>query len=143
MDNVFESYIAKMLKASLNPGDYEISVQDRRFFLFDDPRQFLMKPDIVVRRKKDGAVFIFDTKWKLLSASKPYYGISQADMYQMYAYQMKYKSKEVTLLYPFMDSFTVNKSISYKSNDGAVITVRFIDLFDMPSGLGEIISAIS
>ena len=47
-----------------------------------------------------------DTKWKRLSGSlKNNYGISQADMYQMYAYQKKYEAKGnnvngVTLLYP-------------------------------------------
>ena len=41
-----------------------------------------------------------DTKWKVLSEDKANYGISQADMYQMYAYQKKYNAKNVTLLYP-------------------------------------------
>ncbi|MEY8330768.1 hypothetical protein AALB81_15795 [Lachnospiraceae bacterium 48-33] len=31
--------------------------------------------------------YIMDTKWKVLSDAKPNYGISQADMYQMYTYQ--------------------------------------------------------
>ena len=55
---------------------------------FNEPgKKFLMKPDIVVKRKSDKAVFVLDTKWKLLDAGKANYGISQADMYQMYAYQ--------------------------------------------------------
>lgn len=63
-----------------------------------------MRPDIVVKRKADGAVFILDTKWKILADSKTNYGISQADMYQMYAYQKKYGANHVTLVYPKTDN---------------------------------------
>ena len=31
-------------------------------------------------------ITVLDAKWKLLSAAQQNYGISQADMYQMYAY---------------------------------------------------------
>ena len=53
-----------------------------------------------------------DTKWKLLDASdhRNKYGISQADMYQLYAYGHKYlkKSKppkKLMLVYPKTDKF--------------------------------------
>ena len=91
-----------------------------------------MKPDIVVTRKSDGVKFIMDTKWKLLSESKQNYGISQADMYQMYAYQKKYSAQSttqnVTLLYPQTDSVSQN-NIEFSSEDGIIVRVRFVDLF--------------
>lgn len=45
---------------------------------------------------------IFDTKWKKLDPSgrSRNYGISTADMYQMYAYAKRYKANDVWLLYP-------------------------------------------
>ena len=89
-----------------------------------------MKPDIVVTRKSDGAIFIMDTKWKVLSESKANYGISQADMYQMYAYQKKYSSENVTLLYPKTENVS-KVDIEFSSDDGVVIKVRFVDLFDI------------
>ena len=54
---------------------------------------------------------MIDTKWKLLDASNrgKNYGISQADMYQLYAYGHKYlKSealKKLIMIYPKTDKF--------------------------------------
>ena len=68
----------------------------------------------------------------MLSESKQNYGISQADMYQMYAYQKKYSvqstTKNVTLLYPQTDSVSRN-DIEFSSEDGIIVRVRFVDLF--------------
>lgn len=88
METLFESYIATKLKMVLNQSEYSLSVQDKKYHLFDKPsRKFLIKPDIVVKHRASGTVFVLDTKWKILSDLKQNYGISQADMYQMYAYQ--------------------------------------------------------
>ena len=138
MEALFESYIAQKIRKYLSPNEFTVSIQDRSYHLFDTPRQFLMKPDIVVKRKQDGAVFILDTKWKLLSQTKANYGISQADMYQMYAYQKKYQAENVTMLYPATDTLTFDRQIPFQSNDGALVTVTFIDLFDLPSSFSEL-----
>ena len=131
METVFESYIATLLKKELIPQGYAVSVQDRKFHLFDEPdKKFLLKPDIVITRKSDGAKFIVDTKWKILFENKPSYGISQADMYQMYAYQKKYASENITLLYPKTEHVSRN-DIEFSSDDGAVVKVRFADLFNI------------
>lgn len=83
-----------------------------------------------------------DTKWKLLSASKTHYGISPADMYQMYAYQKKYKARSVTLLYPQTDSISLEKDICYESDDGAVVYVKFVDLFDVENSIRQIAESL-
>ena len=131
METVFESYVATLLRKELIPKGYSVSAQDRKYHLFDEPdKKFLMKPDIVITRKSDGCIFVMDTKWKVLSESKPNYGISQADMYQMYAYQKKYSSESVTLLYPKTEN--VHKdNIEFASDDGVTVRVRFVDLFDI------------
>jgi 5-methylcytosine-specific restriction enzyme subunit McrC len=119
-----------MLKRELIPKGYSVSAQDRKYHLFDEPeKKFLMKPDIVITRKSDGCIFVMDTKWKVLSESKPNYGISQADMYQMYAYQKKYSSENVTVLYPKTENISKD-DIEFSSEDGVAVKVRFIDLFD-------------
>ncbi len=128
MEMLFESYIAALLRKQLNPAEYAISTQDQRFHLFDAPKRFLLRPDIVVRRKSDGAIFVMDTKWKLLSDTKANYGISQADMYQMYAYQKKYGAQNVTLFYPQTD-WAADVG-TFQSEDGVRVVVRFVDLFD-------------
>jgi len=55
---------------------------------------------------------VIDTKWKLLDeyAERKNYNISQADMYQLYAYGKKYTSvthePRLVLLYPSNPNFT-------------------------------------
>lgn len=48
----------------------------------------------------------------------------------MFAYQKKYTSENVTLLYPLTDKVVQNKDINFLSYDGTEIKIRFIDLFD-------------
>ncbi|MBQ8790562.1 MAG: McrC family protein [Ruminiclostridium sp.] len=140
METLFESYIAVQLKRLLNNSDYTVSAQDKTHHLFENPTKFLMKPDIVI--KNDSNVFVMDTKWKLLSEAKANYGISQADMYQMYAYQKKYNAQNVTLLYPMTDKVDDKKVIEYSSLDGAVVRAKFVDLFNVKESLSAIINDI-
>ena len=139
METLFESYVAHLLKKQLNPMEYTVSPQDKRFHLFDEPnKRFLLKPDIVVKQNADQAIIVLDTKWKLLSEAKPNYGISQADMYQMYAYQKKYDAQKVMLLYPTSDSISADKRITFKSDDGVDVEVKFIDLFNALQSIQKI-----
>ena len=142
METLFESYIAAQLKKMLGNSGYTLSAQDKTYHLFDEPRKFLMKPDIVIKNKALGQVFVMDTKWKVLSDAKANYGISQADMYQMYAYQKKYTSENVTLLYPLTERVEKDKDIRFLSHDGTEIKIRFIDLFDLRTSLYKVISEI-
>lgn len=140
METLFESYIAVQLKRLLNNSDYTVSAQDKTHHLFENPTKFLMKPDIVI--KNNSNVFVMDTKWKLLSEAKANYGISQADMYQMYAYQKKYNAESVTLLYPMTDKVDDEKTIEYSSLDGAIVKAKFVDLFNVKDSLSTIINEV-
>lgn len=138
MEKLFESYIAVQLQKLLKTKDFQVYMQDKTYHLFTLPvKKFLMKPDIVINRKSDKAVFVCDTKWKLLDDEKNNYGISQADMYQMYVYQKKYNARNITLIYPLTKQVT-NTDIEYKSGDGVIARVQFIDLFDVKNSLTEI-----
>lgn len=139
METLFESFIATKLKKLLTGTGYILSAQDKTYHLFDLPKKFLMKPDIVIKNKELKKVLVMDTKWKVLADAKSNYGISQADMYQMYAYQKKYQSESVTLLYPLTEKVEQNKSIEFYSNDGVLIKVRFIDLFNLNPSLEKIV----
>ena len=101
-----------------------------------------MKPDIVITNKVLERVFVMDTKWKVLSDAKANYGISQADMYQMYAYQKKYTSENVTLLYPLTEKVEQDKDIRFLSHDGTEIKIRFVDLFNVGSSLQQLLQEI-
>lgn len=143
METLFESYIATLMRQKLPSQNFHVSVQDKTYHLFSHPaKKFLLKPDIVVTRRADGAVFICDTKWKLLSQRKPNYGISQADMYQMYAYQKKYQAKSVLLLYPLCDGLTHGVIPDFKSDDGVSVKVKLIDLLDIQHSMDGIRSCI-
>lgn len=138
METLFESYVAAELKKTLAHSDYTLTAQDRTYHLFDEPRRFLMKPDIVIKSRALGQVFVMDTKWKVLSDAKANYGVSQSDMYQMYAYQKKYKSENITLLYPLTENVKDTENIEFISHDGTLIKIRFVDLFDLKNSLGRI-----
>ena len=139
METLFESYIAALLKKELTPKGFTVSAQDRKYHLFDEPdKKFLMKPDIVITRKLDGCIFVMDTKWKVLSESKPNYGISQADMYQMYAYSKKYETSEIWLLYPVNVAMRDHEPIQFDSGDGTVVRIHFVDVADIENSLNKL-----
>ncbi|MDO5138325.1 MAG: restriction endonuclease, partial [Oscillospiraceae bacterium] len=60
MEKVFESFVAQQLKKVLLDLNWEISFQDKGYYLFDSPRQFALRPDIVITRE-DGSKAILDT----------------------------------------------------------------------------------
>lgn len=138
METLFESYIAALLKKHLTPLGYSVSAQDKSYYLFDDPKRFAMRPDIVIRRKSDGTIFVIDTKWKILSDSKANYGISQADMYQMYAYQKKYSAEYILLLYPKTEKVLEGEAITFKSKDGITVNIEFLDMFSIEESVRNI-----
>ena len=130
METVFESYVASLIKKELNGSVYSFSAQDKSYHLFNYPKKiFRLRPDLVIRNKSDKSVFVMDTKWKMLSDGKPNLGISQADMYQMYAYQKKYNAKTITLLYPKNNEDISKDKLCFDSGDGAIVNVKFIDLY--------------
>lgn len=106
MEKVFEDYITYLFKKY--SCDYHVTAQDRSIFLVTHKSRgkFRLRPDIVVT-DNNSPVLIIDTKWKLLNSYKgrDNYGISQSDMYQLYAYGKKYqfehhRTPHLVLLYP-------------------------------------------
>lgn len=135
MEKVFESFVAQQLKKALLDLDWEVSSQDKGYFLFDSPRQFALRPDIVITRE-DGSKVILDTKWKSL-VDKPglNYGISQSDMYQMYAYAKKYGTSEIWLLYPVNPEMRGKQDISFDSDDGVNVRLFFVDVANIEDSM--------
>lgn len=137
MEKIFESYVASELKKYLRDKDWSISTQDKGFYLFDEPEKFSLRPDIVIT-KENGEIIILDTKWKILiDNERKNYGVSQADMYQMYAYAKKYDSKKVFVIYPLspeMNQYATTKEIKYMSED-ILIQILFINLLEVEKSL--------
>jgi len=135
MEKVYESYVAKYLKKILEKDGWDVSSQDRGYYLFIEPRlQFALIPDIICKHGK--RTIIMDTKWKkLINNERINYGISQSDMYQMYAYSKKYKTSEIWLLYPLNDEMKEHSEISFNSGDGTTVNIYFVDLENIQSSL--------
>ncbi len=143
METLFESYVASKLNKYLDKLSFSTSIQDKSYHLFDHPKKkFLIKPDIVVKNKLNKDIFVLDTKWKVLSGTKHNYGILQCDMYQMYAYQKKYLSRNVILLYPNTDKISSIENIEFEALDGALIKIRFIDLMDVKASIAKVVDEL-
>lgn len=140
MEKVFEAYVARNLKKVFADLDWDISAQDKGYHLFDSPKQFALRPDIVIKSNSESKrTIILDTKWKSLSNnSRQNYGISQADMYQMYAYSKKYKTPEIWLLYPINDDMKDMKKIQFQSEDNVLVRLFFVDVSRIEDSLNEL-----
>lgn len=138
MESVYESYVAQQMKKVLGPAGWEVLSQDKGYYLFMEPRrQFALRPDIVCKR--GDRTVIMDTKWKsLINSERTNYGISQSDMYQMYAYSKKYETSEIWLLYPLNDEMRDHSDIKFESGDGTTVRLHFVDLTRMPETLEEL-----
>lgn len=129
MDKIFESFVARKLLRSLKSSTYypewKIKIQSQKKYLFDEPRRFQIRPDIRVYKnaqtgngKTREQNIILDTKWKKLDPSgmkKSNYGISQNDMYQMYAYAKRYNAHHVWLVYPYSSGDDALENKEYKT----------------------------
>ena len=122
MERIFEDYVAYLL--SLAEG-WRIRTQESPHSLIeqnpDGNAEFRLRPDIVARRK--GELRVMDTKWKRVNLSTYHYGISQTDLYQLYAYGKKYQAgadegvKPVLyLLYPKNSEFMKPRGFLYDND---------------------------
>lgn len=142
MEKVYEAYVAKNMKKIFGADGWKVATQDKKYFLFDSPKKFALQPDIVIR--KDDRVVILDTKWKRLTNDpSSNYGISQSDMYQMYAYAKKYSQNSdipasVILLYPQTNEMKDCNNIHFISDDGVHLSVYFVDVENIESSLSSL-----
>ena len=147
MEQVFEAFVARQLKSIFEKNgsrSIRVSSQDTGYYLFDEPRKFRLRPDIVVKNSSDKnrAVVIMDTKWKSLSKNpSANYGISQSDMYQMYAYSKKYNTSDIWLIYPVNDEVRDLPQLSFEAIKDEVkktiVKVFFIDLANYSNSLQD------
>lgn len=139
MEKVYEAYVGRSLKKALADTNWNVSLQDRGYYLFE--RKFALKPDIVIERDDTTRKIILDTKWKALyNNPRSNYGIVQADMYQMYAYAKKYNTNEIWMLYPINDEMINVENIEFKSDDNVVVKVFFVDVSNINECINELIS---
>ena len=126
MEKLFEKYVAKILQKQL-PKNYTLKTEPKKY-LSSDPKAFQMKPDIAIY--KDGKIVkILDTKWKLIDENLTYEngkedkkkGISQSDIYQLFAYGKKYSVEKVVLIYPRWNGFKTD--FGFKLDDNLCLNI--------------------
>jgi len=139
MEKIFESYVASEIKKVTRDEYWEVSTQDRGLFLFDSPEKFSLRPDIVIRKNKTDLI-VLDTKWKILiDNERRNYGVSQADMYQMYAYAKKYEAEKVIVIYPMNPEMErYEDSISFRSEDNVDVNLFLIDLINIEDSIKKL-----
>ena len=133
MEKLFESYVAEKVKKAFAMRGYNVTAQESKYRLLaevsggSERGMFSLRPDIVVRKSGEESsqeeTVIMDTKWKRLEPDRyKNYGISQADMYQMYAYCKEYKkenpsTRSVYVLYPYSREFlrTISSPPEFKN----------------------------
>ena len=119
MNLLFESYVGAYLKKQ----GLDVKAQDKGKYLVEAPSKFALRPDFVINRGRDKEI-IADTKYKNIKSHKD---ISQSDMYQLFAYGMKYENtKQLYLIYPKSDDVKLDK-YSYIENE-LHLEVLFFDL---------------
>ena len=129
MEVLFENYVGKAFQKYFS-DNYEVKLQDKGKYLIDrhlENPKFRLIPDIVVRNQEKN--FVFDTKWKLLNATKSNqnYGIEQSDLYQMYAYGKKYAAQQLFLIYPANENFKTPLQV-FDYEEGMTLQVLPFDL---------------
>lgn len=120
MEKVFEDFVTHSFRR--HQDQYAIVAQGPREYLatLKDRDAFMMEPDISLQR---GAriVFVLDAKWKRINANSmdSKHDITQADMYQLYAYGKRYGSATVALVYPQNPNFM--QPLRYRLFDGLTV----------------------
>lgn len=115
MNALFESYVGNFIKKSF-PCTI---LQHSEKHLVEDPKSFKLRPDIFLKGK-----FIADTKWKIISSSND---ISQADLYQLYAYGKKHECDKLHLIYPKIDDIR-QKTMNFRYDDKMLLEILYFDL---------------
>ena len=134
MNKLFEEYIGTICQR-LNSSERTIFTQEKSKYLLNKKKNknteetcFQLIPDIVVREKETRKVSsILDTKWKVLDDNQNYNGVSQSDIYQMFAYSNRYQATKVILVYPY------HKELSKDHIRDGIITTYYFEKKDDPN----------
>jgi len=103
MEKVFEDYVAAKLRQVFPEYLVKSQSSGKSLATHEGKKIFAMRPDIIIENNNH-RICIADTKWKLIDQHDRLnkYGISQSDMYQLYAYAKKFNCTQVVLIYPRM-----------------------------------------
>lgn len=119
MEEIYEDFVTWCFRR--HQSEYDVTAQGPWRKLTLDPEAFTMKPDITLLKGR-ASRFVLDAKWKRLKSAShepKKRGISQADMYQLYAYGKRYECGTVALVYPRTDDF--EEPLRFVFHDGLTL----------------------
>jgi 5-methylcytosine-specific restriction enzyme subunit McrC len=160
MNTLFEEFMGRIATRIFSSPNTRVIRQGPREYLacaeWSRPAwAFGMKPDVVAMHSGK-ALWALDSKWKTLSPQEARDGVSQDDMYQMYAYASCYGCTDVILLYPHHRELTREPGtrVTYSLNPWlaeaqsaaarrvSVATVDLADIGSVASQLKRIVGAV-
>ncbi|WP_271855122.1 McrC family protein [Patiriisocius marinus] len=138
MEYVFEDFIFGFIDKEIDEIKAKAQVGATHL---DEEKNFALKPDLQLSFNDKN--IIADTKYKIVYADStdPKKGISQADLYQMLAYAMRFKVSEIILFYPntinmqspnaseilIIDKLADNKEIQIRSHQLPIINFELFN----------------
>ena len=153
MEEVFEDFVTAAVRR--RQQRFAVRAQRPRRHLAEERRggpAFLLKPDVALleqaagpgtdRGRGDGEVrFILDAKWKRLDPGDRNHGVSQADVYQLFAYGKRYGCRQVALLYPRTAAFGEPLRYRFVADDLALCCFPF-DVSDPAGSVGALVDTL-
>lgn len=121
MNKIFEDYVAYEMKKQY-PQLHVKTQHTSQHLLIAPSNLFKLRPDLII-----GDNAIGDTKWKIVKENERRYGISQSDLYQMFAYGKKYEREELYLIYPKSDGFMKSQKIPFKFEENMPLQLLCFD----------------
>jgi len=127
MNTLWEEYIYRMLLRTKST-DFSFSAQESKRFW----ETKLVRPDIVLKRLGSNETYIIDAKWKIIEHSKP----ADADLKQMYVYNMYWDAAKSMLLYPSNNLVEEEFGSYHKGRQGKnQCKVGFLNIIDKDGNL--------
>jgi 5-methylcytosine-specific restriction enzyme subunit McrC len=140
MNKVFERFIAAFIHDRVMPKLPECKLYPqarnnrRPLFQSEGQRGVLhLAPDILVCHKTELRNLVIDTKWKRLTAGTKdaQGGVSNGDLYQLYAYTQRFGCGQSVLLYPHV-SGVAKKDLHVldekHQQNGRRVSIRFVNI---------------
>ena len=140
MEEIYEDFVTQCFRR--HQDEYHVRAQKPQWKLTCDPEAFTMKPDITLQKSGTNH-FILDAKWKRLTSASDEprkRGISQADMYQLYAYGKRYGCGTVALVYPRTDDF--EEPLRFVFHDGLTLICLPFDVSQPEGSVSRCVRAL-
>jgi 5-methylcytosine-specific restriction enzyme subunit McrC len=137
MNILFEEFIARFIKKNsdffgIKRSSVHIQAEGKRKWLLrkpNGPGKFRLKPDLIIENRPGEISTVLDTKWKRLrkDIEDSKNGVSQADMYQIFAYAKQYNSSKNIMLFPKVQGVTA-KDFYVDGEEEKQISISFVNL---------------